>query len=63
MMLDYILQEVDFVRFHVGKENIRSRKAMEKLGAELQGEVSVAYFGETPKINAEYRITKENWEK
>jgi len=63
MMLDYILDEVDFVRFHVGKENIRSRKAMEKLGAELWGDVSVAYFGEVPKMNVEYRIIKENWKK
>jgi RimJ/RimL family protein N-acetyltransferase len=31
MMLDYIFQYVDLVKFHVGAENWRSRKAMEKL--------------------------------
>lgn len=61
MMVDYILNDVDLVKFHVGKENFRSRKAMEKLGAELFGDVSVAYFGEAPKMNVEYRITRENW--
>ena len=61
MMVDYILNDVDLVKFHVGKENFRSRKAMEKLGAELFGDVSVAYFGEVPKMNVEYRITRENW--
>jgi RimJ/RimL family protein N-acetyltransferase len=59
LMLDYILQYVDLVKFHVGKDNIRSRKAMEKLGAELKGEVPVAYFGEAPKLNVEYWILKE----
>ena len=61
MMLEYIFQYVDIVKFHVGKENIRSRKAMERLGAELKGEVEVAYFGEETKMNVEYWIYKENW--
>lgn len=61
LMLDYIFQFVDLVKFHVGQDNIRSRKAMERLGAELKGEVPVAYFGEETKPNVEYWILKENW--
>ncbi len=61
MMLDYIFQYVDLVKFHVGAENWRSRKAMEKLGAEFKGEVMVAYHGEPTKQNVEYWIKKENW--
>ena len=61
LMLDYIFQFVDLVKFHVGAENYRSRKAMEKLGAELMGEVSVAYHGEPEKKNVEFWIKKENW--
>lgn len=60
-MLDYIFHYVDLVKFHVGAENWRSRKAMEKLGAELKGEVMVAYHGEPTKQNVEYWIKKENW--
>lgn len=60
-MLDYIFQYVDKVIFHVGKDNIRSLKAMNKLGAENIGEEEVAYFGEKPKTNIVYEIRKENW--
>ena len=61
LMLDYIFQFVDLVKFHVGAENWRSRKAMERLGAELKGEVVVAYHGEPNRNNVEYWITKDNW--
>ncbi len=63
LMLDYIFQFVETVIFHVGKDNIRSRKAMEKLGAAKIGEEEISYFGETPKTNVVYEIRKENWVK
>ncbi|WP_449387707.1 GNAT family N-acetyltransferase [Chryseobacterium lineare] len=61
LMLDYIFQFVDTVYFHVGKDNIRSRIAMEKLGAENKGEYEIAYFGEPSRMNILYQIKKENW--
>ena len=61
LMLDYIFQFVDTVIFHVGKNNIRSLKAMTKLGAENVGEEEVAYFGEDSKTNVVFQIKKENW--
>ena len=61
MMLDYIFQYVDLVKFHVGKENFRSRKAMEKLGATKIKEEEIAYFGEPEKTNFAYEIKKKNW--
>ena len=63
MMLDYIFQFVEKVIFHVGKDNIRSIKAMTKLGAENLGETEVAYFGETPKINVVFQIKKDEWQR
>jgi len=60
LMLDHIFQFVDKVNFHVGKDNIRSQKAMEKLGAKKVDEVNVAYFGEPEKLNVVFEITKEN---
>ena len=35
LMLDHIYQWAELVWFHVGKTNMRSRRAVEKLGAEL----------------------------
>jgi RimJ/RimL family protein N-acetyltransferase len=61
LMLERAFQQVDRVKFHVGKDNLRSRKAMERLGAELQGEILVAYFGEATRTNVEYWISRENW--
>ena len=57
-MLDYIFQFVDKVNFHVGKDNIRSQKAIEKLGAKKVDEVNVAYFGEPEKLNVVFEIDK-----
>lgn len=61
LMLDYIFQFVDKVIFHVGKDNIRSVRAMQKLGAVSLGLEEVAYFGEAPKMNVIFEIRKENW--
>ena len=58
LMLDYIFQFVNKVYFHVGKNNIRSQKAMEKLGAKKVDEVNVAYFGEPEKLNVVFEIDK-----
>lgn len=57
LMLNYAFQHVRQVIFHVGAQNMRSRIAMQRLGAELIGEEEVAYFGESPKKNVVFRIT------
>ena len=61
LMLDYIFRFVDTVDFHVGRDNLRSVRAMEKLGAESISEQEIAYYGESPKINIIFQITKEQW--
>ncbi|UIR54661.1 GNAT family N-acetyltransferase [Sphingobacterium sp. SRCM116780] len=58
MMLDYIFQFVDTVYFHVGKNNVRSQKAMERLGGRKIAEQEVAYHGEPNRINVVYEIRK-----
>ncbi len=60
LMLDYIFQFADKVNFHVGKDNIRSQKAMEKLGAKKMDELNVAYFGEPEKLNVVFGISKND---
>lgn len=61
LMLDYAFQNVNKVHFHIGAENIRSQKAIEKLGAKKIKEEIIAYYGEAPKLNFIYEIKKENW--
>ncbi|MCX7035625.1 MAG: GNAT family N-acetyltransferase [Proteobacteria bacterium] len=57
LMLDHAFAHVKQVIFHVGADNLRSRIAMQRLGAQLIGELEVAYFGELPKKNVVFRIT------
>ncbi|WP_160138746.1 GNAT family N-acetyltransferase [Chryseobacterium sp. c4a] len=61
LMLDYIFQYVDKVHFHIGKENFRSQKALEKLGGIKIAEEEVAYFAEPTRTNFVYEIKKEDW--
>lgn len=61
LMLDFAFQFVDNVLFQVGANNIRSRKAMEKLGAVESGQEEVAYYGESPKLNMIYEIRATDW--
>ena len=63
LLLDYLFQHVRKVDFHIGAENIRSQVAIGRLGAKKVGEMEVAYYGETPKLNFVYRIEKNEWEK
>jgi len=61
MMLDYIFQFVSDVYFHIGAENIRSQIAISRLNAQKVDEQEVTYYGEAPKLNFVYRITKAEW--
>lgn len=61
LMLNHAFQFVDKVIFHVGENNMRSRKAMEKLGGKLTGTAPVAYYAEVQNINCIYEIEKQNW--
>lgn len=58
LMLDYAFQFLDKVYFHIGAQNIRSQKAIERLSAIKVREINVAYHGEPEKLNFEYVIEK-----
>ncbi|BFM41555.1 GNAT family protein [Flavobacterium sp. CFS9] len=58
MMLDYAFKAVDKVQFHIGAENFRSQKAIEKLGAVKIGEINVAYYNEPSRYNFVYELKK-----
>ena len=55
LMLDHAFRYVDRVEFHIGVGNLRSRRAIEKLGAHLDREESWDVHG-VPSPHAIYRI-------
>ncbi len=58
LMMDYIFPFVDKVHFHIGATNIRSQVAIQRLGASKIAEETVAYYGESPKLNFVYEIAR-----
>lgn len=62
VMLEHAFEYVKEVHFHIGAVNIRSQKAIEKIGATKIGEIDMEYYGETSKLNYIYSITKLNWQ-
>ncbi len=59
LMMDYAFQYVDTIYFHIGAFNIRSQKAIEKIGGIKIDEFEVEYYGEDSKLNYIYRINKK----
>jgi RimJ/RimL family protein N-acetyltransferase len=62
LMLDHAFRFVNSVVFHVGENNMRSRKAMEKLGGLETGRAEMSYYGEKPHINVIYTISRTSWQ-
>lgn len=58
MMLEYLFQFVSKVYFHIGASNIRSQIAIGRIGAKKIAEQEVTYFGEAPRLNFVYEISK-----
>jgi RimJ/RimL family protein N-acetyltransferase len=59
LMMQYAFQFVDNAIFHIGAKNIRSQKAIEKIGAVKIAEEDVKYFGEGSTLNFIYQINKQ----
>jgi N-acetyltransferase len=58
LMLHHAFTDVPEVLFTVAERNLRSRRAVEKLGAEFVGVEDVARWGQTHVI---YRLTPQLW--
>ena len=58
LMLNHAFNYVDKVAFYVGANNIRSQRAMERIGGIKIREEVVAYFGEPDRLNFRYEINK-----
>ena len=61
LMLDHAFTFADRVIFHIGAQNVRSQKALEKLGGKKTGEIEMEYFGEPKRLNFIYHIHKTDW--
>lgn len=58
LMLNHAFRFVDHVILHIGAFNIRSQKAIEKLGAKKIDEIEMEYYGEAKRLNFIYQIDK-----
>lgn len=61
LMLDHALAHVSAVHFHIGVNNLRSQKAIGKIGAIKVGEMGVAYHGEQSNPNYIYEMNRAGW--
>lgn len=59
LMLDHAFRFVDAVLFHVGEDNLRSRRAMEKIGGRLTGRFETKDRHGVPRWNVAYRVAKD----
>ena len=62
LMINYAFEFIDTINFVIGVDNIRSQKAIDKLGAIKIRAEEVAYFGEAAQMNFIYTIEKKDWE-
>ena len=58
LMMQHAFKFVENIIFHIGANNIRSQKAIVKIGAGKIGEEDVKYFGEDTTLNFIYRIKR-----
>ena len=61
-MLKHAFQWVDTVWFHVGADNIRSQRAMEKIGGQLS-HTSVKTFAGRSQENRFYKVERAAFER
>ena len=62
LMLNHAFKFVENVVFLIGEKNIRSQKAIEKIGAIRVGIVTRAYGNHPPAPNVKYAIKKPRTE-
>ena len=62
LMIDHAFTFAKKVVFHIGAQNYRSQRSIEKLNAVKTGEIEVEYFGEPAKLNFTYEIEKKDWQ-
>lgn len=60
LMLSHAFRFFDSIRFNIGATNVRSRRAVEKIGARLDGEyIPEAINGVPPVLHVIYRLNRD----
>lgn len=62
LLLDYAFSHVDKVYFHIGTDNLRSQKAVRKLGALEDKVIEFDHYGQK-KEHIQFVLKKNDWEK
>lgn len=61
LMLGHALQRVERVEFVVGADNVRSCRAMEKIGGRLTGDVEIRVMAGLERPHVRYEITRADF--
>ncbi|TNE59081.1 MAG: N-acetyltransferase [Bacteroidetes bacterium] len=61
LMLAHAFESVEDVVFYIGKENIRSQKAVKKIGGKCITDVRLKYLIKDSPSDWTFRISKTNW--
>ena len=61
LMLDHAFSFVDTVIFRIGETNLRSRRAMEKIGGRLIDRAETVMLHGAPVTRVTYAITRDDW--
>lgn len=61
LMLGHALSHVEVVEFHVGENNLRSRRAMEKIGGIVSERTLVVNMADGPVAHVIYEITRKSF--
>ncbi len=63
LMINYAFGFVEDIIFYIGKDNIRSQKAVEKIGGRRINGTHLKHLIKVSKTDWTYRINKADWEK
>lgn len=61
LMMDHAFQFVHNIIFYIGKDNIRSQRAVQKLGGARETGVAFAHLFKEDPNDWTFRISKQNW--
>ena len=61
LMIGHALRHVELVEFQVGESNLRSRRAMEKIGGRLTDRSTVIEYAERSVRHVIYEITRDSF--
>ena len=62
LMIDYAFESIEDVIFYIGKENLRSQKAVEKIGGIRITESKFQHMIKISQNEFTYRINKNDWQ-